>query len=259
MTTDTLIETVDVSKSYKQGRGLFEKKSSDVYALEGINVRLEKGKILGLAGESGSGKTTLAKIMAGIITHDTGKVYISGTEISVFSRKELARKIQMIFQDPFSSLNPKLSISTALGEAVETAGNAGKDKRAKVREILRLVGLPEQVSEQYPHQLSGGQRQRIAIARAIAARPQIIAADEPVSSLDISVQAQIMNLFLKLKDELNLSYVLVSHDLNLLGLVADNIAVMKAGRVVEYGTAEKILTNPENEYTRRLIDSIPRI
>jgi len=214
---------------------------------------LKNGDVMGIAGESGSGKTTLAKIVSGLLDYDSGEVFINDRELKNYSRYELSKKVQMIFQDPFSSLNPKLSIGTAITEAIKTQN---QNLSEKAIEILNMVGMAPDTMQKYPHQFSGGQRQRIAIARALASKPEIIIADEPVSSLDISVQAQIMNLFLDLKKTLGLSYIIISHDLNLLSAVSDNIAIMQNGKIIEYGQSEKIMDSPENPYTQRLISSI---
>ncbi|MEW6558166.1 MAG: dipeptide/oligopeptide/nickel ABC transporter ATP-binding protein [Elusimicrobiota bacterium] len=209
MLNDLILNCGNVTKSFVVETGLFKTATKQIKVIENVSVSLEKGKILGIAGESGSGKTTLAKIIAGFLVYDTGKIFIDGNDIKNYSRIELARKIQMIFQDPFSSLNPKLSVKTAIFEAIRTNKKKWQDKLEKrAKEILGFVGLPSQALEQYPHQFSGGQRQRIAIARALAAEPKLIIADEPVSALDISIQAQIMNLFLDLKDTFGFSYIL---------------------------------------------------
>ena len=196
--------------------------------------------------------------------YDSGEIFIDDRNIENYSRYELSKKIQMIFQDPFSSLNPKLSIGTTISEAIKTKKlvlNDMKDINLDdiAANILNLVGLSGDAMQKYPHQFSGGQRQRIAIARALAKDAEIIIADEPVSSLDISVQAQIMNLFLDLKENLGLSYIIISHDLNLLSAVSDNIAIMQNGKIIEYGQSEKIMNRPENPYTQKLISAIPVI
>ncbi|MDD5687611.1 MAG: ATP-binding cassette domain-containing protein [Elusimicrobia bacterium] len=256
MLNNLVLKTTDVSKSFLIEKTLFIGAPIKVKAVEKVSIALERGKVLGIAGESGSGKTTLAKIIVGFIRSDSGDIIIDNENILSYTRIELARKIQMIFQDPFSSLNPKLTVGTMIFEAIRTT-NKNYEIKKRAIEILGFVGLPEASLKKYPHQFSGGQRQRIAIARALAVEPEIIVADEPVSSLDISVQAQIMNLFLDLKDNLGLSYIIISHDLNLLGSVSDEIAVMQNGKIVEQDKPSEIINNAKNPYTQNLVSSIP--
>ncbi|OGS33230.1 MAG: hypothetical protein A2474_00990 [Elusimicrobia bacterium RIFOXYC2_FULL_34_12] len=250
-----ILKTLNINKSFKIERNIFNPGNIYIDVVKNVSLDLKRGQILGIAGESGSGKTTFAKIISGLLSFDSGEVVIDNKNILDYTRHELARKIQMIFQDPFSSLNPKLSVGTIIYEAMDN--NINKTERAI--EMLKSVGLPEDSLHKYPHQFSGGQRQRIAIARALTSEPEIIIADEPVSSLDISIQAQIMNIFLDLKDKLKLSYIIILHDLNLLAAISDNIAIMKNGEIVEYGTSEEIINNPKDIYTQKLISSIPVI
>lgn len=256
MLNNFILKTVNVNKNFCIEKNFFSNKTVTISAVDNASIELKKGEILGVAGESGSGKTTLAKIIAGLLDYDSGEIFIDDRNIENYSRYELSKKIQMIFQDPFSSLNPKLSIGTAIAEAIKTENKNLDDIAANV---LNLVGLSSDAMQKYPHQFSGGQRQRIAIARALAKDAEIIIADEPVSSLDISVQAQIMNLFLDLKENLGLSYIIISHDLNLLSTVSDNIAIMQNGKIIEYGQSEKIMNSPKNPYTQKLISAIPVI
>ncbi|PIU83553.1 MAG: ABC transporter ATP-binding protein [Elusimicrobia bacterium CG06_land_8_20_14_3_00_38_11] len=253
MLNDFILKTVNLNKSFRAEKNFFSSKTSGIKAVDNVSIKLKNGDVMGIAGESGSGKTTLAKIVSGLLDYDSGEVFINDRELKNYSRYELSKKVQMIFQDPFSSLNPKLSIGTAITEAIKTQN---QNLSEKAIEILNMVGMAPDTMQKYPHQFSGGQRQRIAIARALASKPEIIIADEPVSSLDISVQAQIMNLFLDLKKTLGLSYIIISHDLNLLSAVSDNIAIMQNGKIIEYGQSEKIMDSPENPYTQRLISSI---
>src|SRR3989339_45671 len=255
MSNDLILKAVNVNKKFKIEKSIFSMENAYIDVLKNVSLDLERGQILGIAGESGSGKTTFAKIISGLINFDSDEIIIDKKNISEYSRRELARKVQMIFQDPFSSLNPKLSVGTTVYEAMDVKN----DRAGRAIEILKSVGLPEDSLHKYPHQFSGGQRQRIAIARALTSEPEIIIADEPVSSLDISIQAQIMNIFLDLKDKLKLSYIIILHDLNLLAAISDNIAIMKNGEIVEYGTSEEIINNPKDIYTQKLISSIPVI
>lgn len=233
-----------------------------VKAVDDVSLAIKPKEVLGLVGESGSGKTTLGKIIAKLILPDGGKIFFNGKDLSAFSHQELATKIQLIFQNPFASLNPKLCVGTTLKEAVITRYRINKKTFTKkqiedeVNNLIHLVGLFPGCIHHYPHQFSGGQQQRIAIARALALQPQLIIADEPVSSLDISIQAQILNLIADLKDELGISFLFIAHDLSVINFIADRVAVMYRGKIVEYGPTEKIIYSPENSYTQKLLDSV---
>ena len=256
-----LLEVSNLKTWFPVHGGLFRRLTGHIKAVDGVSFTVEPGQTVGLVGESGSGKTTVGRTILKLIPATSGRVVFDGREILPLSEKDFRpfrREMQMIFQDPFSSINPKLSIGTAISEAAGVRG-VKRDLQGRAKELLGMVGLPESILKQYPHQLSGGQRQRVAIARSLAAEPEILVADEPVSSLDMSVQAQIMNLFFDLKKKLGLSYIIISHDLNLLAVACDNIMVMKSGKAVEYGPARAIIKNPQNEYTKKLIDAIPRI
>ncbi len=249
-----LLEAAHLTVRYQTGQSLFRKPAA-VTALDDVSLSLDRGKATAVIGESGSGKTTLGRALCRLLSPETGTVLIDGKDIRECSRQELSRRIQMVFQDPFASLNPRLSIGTMLEEA---AGDHPSDKRAAiVRETLTTVGLSADIIPLYPHQFSGGQRQRIAIARALIKQPDIIVADEPLSSLDISIQNQLLQLFVSLKKERGIAFVFISHDLVTAGILADHIIVMKDGRVVEEGTPGRILGAPEHPYTQRLRAAIP--
>lgn len=267
-----LLETKNLKKSFPIESKFLRQKIGEVTAVENASLKIREGEILGLVGESGSGKTTVGKMIAGLLEPDAGEIYFQDEDLKEFNRQERARKIQMIFQDPFASLNPRLSIGTILGEATRSRQKAvgSREQRAKSKEqkrevkeeieqLLNSVGMPTNILHSYPHQFSGGQRQRIGIARALAMQPQLIIADEPISSLDVSIQAQILNLLLELKERFSLSYLFIAHDLSVVSFIAERIAVMCKGKIIEEGNTPEILENPQNSYTRKLLDAVPQI
>lgn len=226
-------------------------------AVNNVSFALADGQSLGIVGESGSGKTTLAKIMMAFLKPDLGSVSFEGKEIHKFSREERAKKVQMIFQDPFASLNPKLLLGTQLLEGIKKSGPEEQTKTA--RQLMFDVGLSLDFLKRYPHQLSGGQRQRFAIARALSMNPELLIADEPVSSLDLSVQAQIINLLNSLRSKKNFMMIVISHDLAVIANLCQNVLVMKDGDVVEAGPMEEILNAAQSEYTRQLLAATPTV
>ncbi|MBO6777061.1 MAG: ABC transporter ATP-binding protein [Marinibacterium sp.] len=226
-------------------------------AVKGVSLKVPKGQVVGLVGESGCGKSTLASILLGLQAPTKGDVLYSGESASGFNRKDVARRIQPIFQDPYSSLNPTKTIRSIVSQPLRIH-NVGdpSEWNAKVAEILDLVGLPRRAAGSYPSQLSGGQRQRVAIARALIMRPEIVICDEPTSALDVSVQSQILNLLQDLKEELGLTYLLISHNLAVVEHLADRVAVMYLGRIVEEGPSEDVFADPRHPYTRALLESV---
>ncbi|MCA1323019.1 ATP-binding cassette domain-containing protein [Herbaspirillum sp. alder98] len=252
---DIALELCALSKVYSLKRGMF-KPPGEIRAVNDVSLRLYRGETLGLVGESGCGKSTLAKMLLGLLEPSAGNVLINGQEVDPTQRRENARHIQPIFQDPYSSLNPRKTVAQIVGLPLKLhrIGNAAEQQR-KVREILDLVGMPERTYGQYPNQLSGGQRQRVAIARALILRPDILICDEPTSALDVSVQAQILNLLLDLKAEFGLTYLFISHDLGVVEHLVDRVAVMNRGSIVELQTREKIFSDAQHPYTRMLLAS----
>ena len=262
---DVLIDVLNLKKYFPIEKGLFKKIAGFTKAVNDVSFNIRKKEILGLVGESGSGKTTIGKLLVKILKPDSGTILYKGKDFSQVTRKEIATHIQMIFQNPYSSLNPKLCVGTILGEAVglinreENNGYSKQKIREKVVELLETVGLNGNMYNDYPHQLSGGQRQRVCIARALAVKPELIIADEPVSSLDISIQAQIINLLADLKDGCGLSYLLVTHDLNVVRYICDRVIVIHNGIIIEEGVTKTIFSNPSHEYTVKLLSAIPEI
>ena len=255
MSGKAILELRHVEHAFKMREGLFSHRA--LQAVDDVSLSLAEGDVLGVVGESGCGKTTLLRIMLGLLTPVRGDILLDGAPIADQKRRDLARKIQMIFQDPYSSLNPRRSIGSIVGQPLEIHGVGDSTERARrVRELLDVVGLPTRMLDNYPTQLSGGQRQRVAIARALALRPRIIVCDEPTSALDVSVQAQILNLLLDLRRDFGLSYVFVSHNLAVVEHIATRIAVMYLGRIVETGNAEDIFRRPGHPYTRVLLKSV---
>jgi oligopeptide transport system ATP-binding protein len=261
-----MLEVKNLTKYFDISGGLFSRFSSGVKllkAVDHISFAVPDGKILGLVGESGCGKSTTARLITRLMPATEGEVSFDGREILRLPKqemRELRRHIQMIFQDPYASLNPRMRVIEIVGRPLALFhGMKGPKKLARVTELLELVGLHPDHVYRYPHEFSGGQRQRIGIARALAANPRLIIADEPVSSLDVSVQAQVLNLLKKLQRELKLSLIFISHDLNVVGYLADIVAVMYAGKIMEIAPVEEIFNAPLNPYTKALLASNPTV
>ncbi|HVX72160.1 MAG: ABC transporter ATP-binding protein [Devosia sp.] len=259
--TVPVLETRHVVRDYHVGGGLFGK-AGVVHAVKDASLKVEKGKTLAIVGESGSGKSTLARILTMIDAPTAGELLIEGETVDIRRhgvRKDLRRKVQMVFQNPYGSLNPRQKIGDVLAEplAINTSMPAG-ERRDRAQEMLKKVGLGPEHFNRYPHMFSGGQRQRIAIARALMLNPSLLVLDEPVSALDLSVQAQILNLLADLQDEFQLTYVFISHDLSVVRYIADDVMVMYLGDVVEHGTRDEVFANPQHPYTRQLFAATPR-
>jgi oligopeptide/dipeptide ABC transporter ATP-binding protein len=257
-----VLRVANISKEYRLGQGLFGRVGSaktTLKALDGVDLELRRGEVLALVGESGSGKSTLAKILVGAAKPTGGEIHEVGLA-SGAGRKERSRHVQMVFQDPYSSLNPRINVGSMLAGLLKLHRVVpGNEVRAESIRLLNRVGMQEDVLSAYPSQFSGGQRQRLAIARALAVRPDVLVADEPVSALDVSVQATILELFKSLQDELGLSILFIAHNLAVVQHLAQRVAVMYLGRIVEVADTAEIFANPRHPYTRALIDSIPRM
>jgi oligopeptide transport system ATP-binding protein len=259
---DPLLEVTDLVKHFPIRRGLLIAPDADrVKAVDGVSLRVGRGETLGLVGESGSGKSTLCRAILQLVEPTSGSVLFEGREIAGLGRRRmrpLRGDMQMIFQDPFASLNPRKRAGQIVGDPLRMLGGAsGRELRGQVQELLERVGLAAEHYDRYPHEFSGGQRQRIGIARALAPRPKLIVADEPVSALDVSIQAQIVNLLQDLQDELGFSYVFVAHDIGIVRHVSDRIAVMHGGRIVEEGSADRVCDSPRDPYTKTLLAAVP--
>lgn len=257
----TILKVKNLKVHFPIKGGIFGRTVDYVKAVDGVTFDVEKGSTYGLVGESGSGKTTTGRAIIGLNAITSGKVTFEGKDITKLKNKSNLRKdIQMIFQDPYSSLNQRKRVLDIVAEPLRNFEKISKsEEKKRVQELLELVGLSPESIQKYPHQFSGGQRQRIGIARAIALKPKLIIADEPVSALDVSVQAQVLNFMQEIQKELDLTYLFISHDLGVIRHMCDHIGIMYKGRYVEEGTAEEIFNNPQHIYTKRLVAAIPDI
>ncbi len=257
--TETLLEVKNLRVWFTEHRNLFGKASEYFRAVDDVSFTMKKGEVLGLAGESGCGKSTLSRSLMGLLPVQSGQIIFDGKDlahIAASERRVLSRQIQMVFQDPYSSLNPRMTIGDMLMEPMAVHGIVPKKElRKEAERLLDIVHLPADSMKRYPHQFSGGQRQRIGIARALALRPQLLICDESVSALDVSVQAQILNLLKDLQQEFQLSYLFISHDLSVVYYMSDRVMVMQSGKIVEAGKAEQVLKHPLVDYTKRLVNA----
>ncbi|NOZ62778.1 MAG: dipeptide ABC transporter ATP-binding protein [Calditrichaeota bacterium] len=257
-----LLVCENVKKYFPLRSGLLAKSKNYARAVDGVSFTLNHSETLGLVGESGCGKSTLARTLLRLIPPTDGRALFEGTDIFSLNEKQfrpLRRHIQIIFQDPLASLNPRMNVENIVGEAVSYHGIArGREKKELVANLLEKVGLRPEQAKRYPHEFSGGQRQRIGVARALAMNPKLIIADEPVSALDVSVQAQVINLLIDLQKEFSLSYLFISHDLRVVEHVADRVAVMYLGQIVELGWADQIYNSPWHPYTVAMLEAMPR-
>ncbi|MBI2181060.1 MAG: dipeptide ABC transporter ATP-binding protein [Deltaproteobacteria bacterium] len=257
----SLLEIRDLRKHFPVGEGLFSRNKGAVKAVDGVNLTVEEGETLGLVGESGCGKSTLGRTILRLIEPTGGEVIFQGKNLLAMPQRELRdmrRQMQIIFQDPYASLNPRMRVGDIVGEGLEIHKLAkGKAKRERVIELLHQVGLREEHYDRYPHEFSGGQRQRIGIARALAVNPKFIVCDEPVSSLDVSIQAQIINLLQELQEKMHLTYLFISHDLRVVEHISHRVAIMYLGKIVEIAKSDTIYQEAKHPYTRALLSAVP--
>lgn len=256
--TDRVLQGEHVGKVFPVARDLLGRGTHWLSALDDVSFALERGRSLGVVGESGSGKSTLARIVIGLLRPTSGRILLNGRDVSEHERSwtsEVRRRIQIIFQDPYSSLNPRMRLREIVTEGMWYSGLSVRQKHARAYELFEQVGLPPSLVTNYPHQLSGGQRQRVGIARALAAKPDVLIADEPVSALDVSVQGQILNLLKRLQREHNLTLLFITHDLAVARHMADSIVVMHMGKIVESAPTEKLFVNPLHPYTQALLSA----
>ncbi|MCC5844357.1 MAG: ABC transporter ATP-binding protein [Verrucomicrobia bacterium] len=264
LSDELLLNVENLRKYFPVKKGILRRTAGEVKAVRDVSFEIKRGEILGLVGESGSGKTTTGRMIlraidptAGRILFRQGERVVDIAQLDKAGLREIRKDVQMIFQDPNSSLNPRMTVLELIAEPLRAHGWREKACRERVRELLDLVGLPPGAVQRFPHAFSGGQRQRIGIARALALSPSLIVADEPVSALDVSVQAQILNLLLRIRKEMNLTFLFVAHDLGVVRYLCDHVAVMVNGALVEKGETESLFRNPQHPYTRSLIDASP--
>ncbi|WP_317180400.1 dipeptide ABC transporter ATP-binding protein [Intrasporangium sp.] len=260
---EVVLETKGLRKHYPLTQGIvFKKQVGAVRAVDGVDVQLRRGETLGVVGESGCGKSTLARLLVGLEEPTEGTILLQGRDLSTVSPRDMRkvrRNIQMVMQDPYTSLNPRMTVGDIIGEPFDIHPDVvpKKGRTARVRELIDLVGLNADHINRYPHQFSGGQRQRIGIARALALNPEIIICDEPVSALDVSIQAQVVNLLERLQDEFGLAYVFIAHDLSVVRHIADRVAVMYLGKIVETGNEDEIYEQTTHPYSQALLSAVP--
>ncbi|MDP6565988.1 MAG: dipeptide ABC transporter ATP-binding protein [Alphaproteobacteria bacterium] len=257
----TILEVADLSKHFPIYGNLLKRRVGAVQAVDGVSFHIRQGETLGLVGESGSGKSTVGKLILRLIDPTAGRIQIDGEDVTragAGRMRALRRNIQMVFQDPYASLNPRLSAGSIVAEPLQNYGEGSASEiEARVKQLFRRVGLRPEAMAKYPHEFSGGQRQRLGVARALALEPELIVADEPVSALDVSVQAQVLNLLMDLQEEFNLAYLFISHDLAVVEHISHRVAVMYLGKIVELTDRETLFRDPQHPYTRALLSAAP--
>lgn len=264
MTQQALLSARAISKYFPIRGGLLNREVGQVHAVNGIDLDVYPGETLGIVGESGSGKSTFGRMLLQIIQPSSGSVTFEGQTLNHLNRRALhdyRRKVQMIFQDPFSSLNPRMPVGEIIEEPLLNFGlcPSKQERQQKVTSLMERVGIDPAMATRYPHEFSGGQRQRVGIARALAPQPKLIIADEPISALDVSIQAQILNLMADLQEELGLTYIFITHDISVLRYFCERVAVMQLGKLVEQGPTDKVCTDPSHPYTQKLMAAVPQL
>ncbi len=260
-TATPILKVEGLKKYFPVRRGFFQRVGDYVRAVDGVNLEIQPNQTLGLVGESGCGKSTVARLILRLLTPDEGRIRFDNRDIAELNERQfkpLRKKIQMIFQDPYSSLNPRMTVAQSIAEGVRISGiTDSKALPRRIAELLEMVGMPKASAERYPHEFSGGQRQRVGIARALSVSPRLVLCDEPISALDVSIQAQIINLLKDLQTELGLSYLFISHDLNVVSYICDRVNVMFRGRIVESAPADILFDDPRHPYTLKLLAAVP--
>jgi len=258
-----ILQVSGLKKYFPIRRGFFQRTSGWVKAVDGVDLEIEKGQTLGLVGESGCGKSTIARLILKLLQTDSGKILFQNQDITGISEKEMKpvrKEMQIVFQDPYGSLNPRMSIGASIEEGLRIAGiPGGRTRQDRLAYLLEMVGLSPDNADRYPHEFSGGQRQRIGIARALSVEPSLILCDEPISALDVSIQAQIINLLKDLQEKLGLSYLFISHDLNVVGYLCNTVSVMYKGHIMEHAPADQLFATPRHPYTLSLLSAIPDV